>query len=282
MGYQPAAESKEVDGPPRREAILAGVLPPVLRSSLLTRAGFRHAFFTREGGVSEGAYATLNFAWSTGDDEARVRENLARAARLLEIAPGRLFFLSQVHGVTCREVSSASPWEEVVRTEGDALVSTDPAVACAVRSADCVPILIADERSGAACAVHSGWRGAVSDAAAAGVRALGRRAGGEARLIAAIGPHISAGAFEVSPEVALELEAASPCPGVVDRSGPRPRVDLRTMVEAQLLRAGVAEVDHVPGCTVSSPELFFSYRRDGARSGRHLSAVVPRPAQASS
>ena len=112
-----------------------------LVSTLLAGEGFRHAFFTRAGGVSEGAFASLNFAWSNGDDEARVRENLARGAAFLGVSPSNLYFLSQVHGTQVEAVTSADAWDEVVKVEGDAVVSRDPRVACAVRMADCVPVL---------------------------------------------------------------------------------------------------------------------------------------------
>ncbi len=101
-------------------------------------------------------------------------------------------------------------------------------------------------------------------------------------LIAAIGPHISLAAFEVSEEVAQTLLAASRDPDIVLRSPPpshaKPHVDLRRMLRAELASQGLAEgaIDDVWGCTVLEPERFFSFRRDGKASGRHLSAIVPR------
>ncbi|HEU4407378.1 MAG TPA: polyphenol oxidase family protein [Polyangiaceae bacterium] len=249
-----------------------------LTSALLAGAGFRHGFFTRRGGVSEGPYASLNVAASSGDEPGRVGENLRRCAEAVGVGPGRLFFLSQVHGVRARAVGPGDEPGPVAREEGDIVLSAEPGFACAVRSADCVPVLLADRHTGAVCAVHSGWRGVELDAAGAGARALGELAGPGADLIAAVGPHISADAFEVGDEVAGRLEAISPAPGVVRRRpGERPRVDLRAIVTAQLLRAGVRAIDHVGGCTVAEPDLFFSYRRDGAASGRLLSALVARP-----
>jgi copper oxidase (laccase) domain-containing protein len=103
--------------------------------------------------------------------------------------------------------------------------------------------------------------------------------GGRGELLAAIGPHISAAAFEVSDEVAAELAASCPVPGAVERvSGERPHVSLRFIVTQKLLALGLAEsgVEQVGGCTVGDKERYFSFRRDGKRSGRHLSAIVPR------
>jgi copper oxidase (laccase) domain-containing protein len=101
---------------------------------------------------------------------------------------------------------------------------------------------------------------------------------GAKRLVAAIGPHISLAAFEVEEDVAQELLAASPDPDIVDRSGPKPHVDLRKMARAQLARAGLHhdDIDDVLGCTVLEPERFYSFRRDGEQSGRLLTAIVPR------
>lgn len=248
-----------------------------LLSPLLTRHGFRHAFFTREGGVSEGPYATLNFAWSTGDDEARVRENLARAAAYLGVPADKVFFLSQTHGIDVHRVGTGDDRELVVRKEGDAVVSTDAGVAAGVRVADCVPVLVADVKSGGVVAIHSGWRGTVADIVAASVRALREVVPAGAELIAAVGPHLSVAGFEIGEDVAQTIEQASPVPDVIDRTSyAKPHADLRRVVDAQLRRAGVAEIDHVEGCTYLDAARFFSFRRDGQKSGRHLAAIVPR------
>jgi len=250
-----------------------------LTSPLLDRAGFRHAFFTRNGGVSSGPFESLSFSLAVGDEPDHVRENLTRAAAALGIEATKLFFLSQVHGSAVHVVDSRSHRDEVQRVEGDAVASGDPRVGCGVRSADCVPVLLADRVSGAAAAVHAGWRGVIAGAVEAGAAALRQLAGARVDLVAAIGPHISLEAFEVSDEVAAELLSASPDPGVVQsRPGARPHVDLRRLVRAKLLAQGLRLdcIDDVPGCTAGDPARFFSFRRDGARSGRHLSAIVPR------
>lgn len=248
----------------------------ILASPLLGSAGFRHAFFDRHGGVSEGPYATLNFAWSTGDNEGRVRQNLALAAAHLGVPANRLYFLSQVHGAAVVQLSGDEPLDAVLRTEGDAVLSAREGVACAVRVADCVPVLLADARSGLACAVHAGWRGAVSGVVLRAIEALRAAAPGPVQLLAAVGPHISPAAFEIGDEVAAQLEAAAPGQPVVLRApGSKPHGDLRRLVTWQLHTQN-AEVDQVEGCTFLEPDRFFSFRRDGARSGRHLAAIVPR------
>ena len=251
---------------------------PHLISELLSRAGFRHAFFTRQGGVSEGAFASLNFSIAAGDVADHVAENLRRAGRALDVDPERIYLLSQVHGRAVQLANGDEPHETFVRREGDIVVGESPSLACGVRTADCVPVLLGDKRSGRVAAVHAGWRGVAGGAVAAGVERLQLMAAGSAELVAAIGPHISLTAFEVSDDVANELRAASPEPDVVDWSRTRPHVDLRRIVRAQLISLGLSTdaIDDVPGCTVLDATRFFSFRRDGQASGRLLSAIVPR------
>jgi YfiH family protein len=256
-------------------------LPGHESSPLLAGAGFRHAFFTRLGGVSEGPFESLSFSTAVGDDPQHVDENLRRAARLLGVDAGHILYLSQVHGREARFYRAAKRREELITLEGDAIGGTSPGAAYGVRSADCVPILIADQASGAVMAIHAGWRGVVAGVIEAGVACLRQGTGGPGRLLAAIGPHISRQAFEVSEDVAAELGRVSTVPGAVERppGAAKPHVDLRLIATHKLLALGLTEaaIDQIGGCTVLTPHLYFSFRRDGKRSGRHLSAIVPRP-----
>ncbi len=250
-------------------------------SPLLGRAGFRHAFFTRLGGVSTGPFESLSFSTAVGDQAANVDQNLARAATLLGVEAPHILYLSQVHGQGARFYASLEQREHLITLEGDALGGSRPDSAYGVRSADCVPILVADQVSGAVMAIHAGWRGVVAGVVEAGIRCLRENIGAEGELLAAIGPHISAQAFEVSEEVAAELAAVCPLPGAVLRqaNAPKPHVNLRFIVTAKLRALGLDEaaIDQVGGCTLLDPAHYFSFRRDGKQSGRHLSAIVPRP-----
>jgi polyphenol oxidase len=130
-------------------------------------------------------------------------------------------------------------------------------------------------------AIHAGWRGVVVGVVEAAVACLRENVGvsGAGQLLAAIGPHISKKAFEVSDDVAAELAAVCPVPGaVLQKPGEKPHIDLRFIVTQKLLALGLTEasIDQVGGCTVLDAQQFFSFRRDGKRSGRHLSAIVPR------
>lgn len=286
-------ESSRSTGNPLAPAALSpeGGLP-VLRSPLLLASGFCHAFFTRLGGVSPPPWDSLNFLASVGDDPAAVIENRRRAASALGLRPERLYFLSQVHGSAFRVLDDSEDWDEVVRSVGDITLSRTAGVGCGVRTADCVPVLLADPRSGAVAAIHSGWRGTADRVVMTGVRALRELAGGEGELIAAIGPHIEACCFEVGDDVARELAGAStagesavllqspkdPRDPKNPKSPGKPHVDLRRIVRAQLEEVGLApgSIDDVRGCTVCNVTQFHSFRRDRDRSGRLLSAIVAR------
>lgn len=250
-----------------------------LVSERLLSAGFRHAFFTRRGGVSTGPYATLNLSRSVGDETEQVEANLARAAEAVGVPRARLYVLAQVHGAEVVEITPADGPEAIARRPGDALLARAGGLGCGVRIADCVPVLVADRVTGAVAAIHAGWRGVVADVVGAAVARLRAGVAGAPALVAAIGPHISAAAFEVGEDVAATLGAVAPeVPAVLRPPGGRPRVDLRALVRAELVRAGVSHeaIDDVAGCTFSEPERFFSFRRDGPRSGRHLAAIVAR------
>jgi polyphenol oxidase len=177
--------------------------------------------------------------------------------------------------------------DAAVGVEADAIVARGkvPGVVVGVRVADCVPILIADPRTGDVVAIHAGWRGVVAKIVPSAVAALERGA-----LVAAIGPCIGACCFEVGRDVAALIAAA--CDGsqalsVRPSIAPRDRgtagddkeyVDLRGAVRSQLVSAGVslAGIEDVDGCTKHEAARFHSYRRDGAGSGRMLAAIATR------
>ena len=229
--------------------------------------GLVHGFSDRLGGVSTGRYATLNLGGRWGDAADAVDENHARLAAAGGYDVDALRMVRQVHGAAILRASAADRRGATEPRQADALwCHRDDAVVVGVMTADCVPILLADRTGTVAAAVHSGWRGAVADIAGAAVAALPVP---PAELLAAIGPCIEVGAFEVGEEVAREFD-----PAFVDRSlGERPHVDLVAVVTAQLHAAGVREVSRIGACTHDHPERWFSYRRDGAGIGQMLAFV---------
>jgi polyphenol oxidase len=262
------------------ESIVTALTP--LASQLLSEHGFRHGFSPRAGGVSTGAYRACNVGRGVGDEPAHVEENRRRVAEAVGYPDARLFELSQVHGRVVQRVRPDADPAALRREEGDGLVAQLGA-AVGVRSADCVPVLLADPDSRCVAALHAGWRGTALGIVQEGVRALVELSGTPpARLLAAIFPHIRVCCFEVSAEVAATLLEASPDRAVVHHAprpsdlSAKPHVSLAAILHAQLMAAGLAtgRIDDVPGCTRCEGERFFSYRRDGQASGRHLSVIV--------
>ncbi len=256
-----------------------------LRSDLLDREGFHHAFFTRKGGVSPAPWSSLNFAASTGDSLDHVRGNLEIAGAELRAEPERIYFLSQVHGTAVHVLEGDEDRTEVILHQGDATLSKAPQVVCGVRSADCATLLLGDLRTGAVSAVHAGWRGTVRGVVESAIVAMRELTGQDVEIVAAIGPHIEVCCFEVGDDVAAELALSSRLGERAVRRGKnasgetqKAHVDLRAILEDNLVALGVRRerIDHVRGCTLCDTETFFSYRREGQMSGRMLSAIAVR------
>jgi len=244
----------------------------------LSRAGFRHAFFTRRGGHSPAPFDSLHFGASGHAPESLVA-NVRAAAGALDVDATRLYVVTQVHGRDVAIVRGDEDRDEVLAREANVVLTGSASAACGVKIADCVPVLVADADTGAVAAIHSGWQGTVADVVGAGIAALRHQLGSDGRLVAAIGPHIETCCFEVGGEVAAKLEACAPGAAVVEeREGSRPHVHLRKIVRAQLVSAGLSDddVDDVIGCTKCDANRFFSYRRDRDQSGRLLAAIVAR------
>ena len=249
---------------------------------LLRVDGFpaRHAFTTRAGGVSLAPWEALNLGLSVGDDPEAVAENRRRALAAFGADPDRTAALHQVHGTRPHRAEKVGPPGTV---RGDALISNDPDWTLAVSVADCVPLLLYDPRTGAAAAVHAGWRGAAAGVVGNAIEALQREFSVDpAELRAAIGPNVSAPAYQVGPDVVASFrEAGFPADlATPDRDAPgRFRLSVAGGVLHALIRAGVAEDRIVDGgwCTASDPDRFYSHRRDRGATGRHWALVRPGP-----
>lgn len=229
--------------------------------------GSRHAFSTRPGGVSEAPYASLNLGLSSGDVRERVLANRERFVASGGFS-GPVHVAHQVHGAEVH----AAPIPEGAK--GDVVITDLPGTPVGVFVADCVPILIEDARTGAVAAVHAGWRGTARQAVKAAVEAMGERyCSRPADLRAAIGPSIKGCCYRVGEEVVTALSHLGDPGAAIRREAEAIFVDLQEANRQLLAGAGVGEI-HVSGlCTHCDPELFFSFRRDGERSGRMLAAI---------
>ena len=229
--------------------------------------GFLVAFTERSGGVSGEPFASLNLGLRSGDDPADVAQNRRRVADALGVSP--FACVRQVHGarvVRAGKARAGAGFEDPSTALGDAdaIVTTTAGVALAVLAADCVPVALADARSGRVAAVHAGWRGI-----AAGVigQAL-KHFPDPADVLAAIGPAICVDHYEVGEDVAFSVSTAIDGGAVTERRGDALHLDLPASIARALKATGVRSVERAEECTAHLPKRFFSHRRDGERTGR--------------
>jgi YfiH family protein len=253
--------------------------PLVLTSPLLANlTGVRHGFFTRQGGVSEGLYASLNTGMGSRDDPAAVAENRRRVAAWMGVAPDRLASAYQIHSPIA--LTATAPWGEA-RPEGDAVVTAEPSLACGALAADCAPVLLADPQARVVAAAHAGWKGALGGIVASTVEAMERLGARRERLVAVVGPCIGPASYEVGPEFLERFLAEAPGSERFFRAGAeadRRLFDLPAFVLARLAQAGVAQAEWTGHDTCAEEEVFFSNRRAFKRGegdyGRLISAIA--------
>ncbi len=244
---------------------------------LLALPGVRHGFFTRQGGVSTGLYAGLNAGVGSSDDPAAIAENRRRVAEHLGGVPEDLASCYQVHSAVARVAEAGWKGE---RPEGDASVTAAPGVICAVLTADCAPVLLADPEAGVVGAAHAGWKGALGGiihSTVAAMEALGARPG---RIVAVVGPCISRASYEVGADFQERFEHHDPGsgrffgPGLSDD---RRLFDLPAFVLWRLKQAGVGETAWTGEDTRTDAARFFSNRRAFLNGepdfGRQMSAI---------
>ena len=221
---------------------------------------YRVVFTTRLGGVSEGAFESLNLGILTEDDPDRVVENRRRLCAAVGADADTATMAWQVHGSSVTEAKPKGIIERTVFDQCDGLWSDRPGQAMALVTADCFPVAIARADGGKPrlCVLHVGWRGLLEGIVASGTGALG-----EGPFTAAIGPGIGACCYEVGEEVAGPFRERFGNDIVVGG-----HLDLGGATEQALREAGVASVERSSHCTACEPELFFSHRRDHGRTGR--------------
>jgi YfiH family protein len=238
----------------------------------------RHAFFTRNGGVSEGIYASLNGGLGSKDAPDRVHENRNRMAAALGVAPARFLTCHQIHSPNV--VVASTPWAREATPEADAIVTREPGLAIGVLTADCGPVLFADGEAGVVGVAHSGWKGALGGVLEATVATMEKLGAERRRIRAALGPLIRKENYEVGPEFVARFsddDAANEKYFTPSQTAGHAMFDLPAYIAARLARAGVAFED-LKLCTYADPTRFFSYRRTTHRAepdyGRHVNAIV--------
>jgi len=251
----------------------------MLKSSIISSdRHIAHGFFTREGGISTGIYASLNCGLGSGDDPAHVAVNRARCAEMLGVSPAGLVTAYQVHGIAVAEVTAS--WVPGNGPKADAMVTTQRGIALGILTADCTPILLADAKAGVIGAAHAGWKGAKAGVMDAVVAAMVRLGAKQADIVAAIGPVIARESYEVGPEFRQAFLDDDSNAAVFFHDGPRGRshFDLSGFVIHRLERLGLGGIHRIVADTCADAGQFFSYRRSCLNGepdyGRQLSAIA--------
>jgi len=244
--------------------------------------GVRHAFLSRRGGVSMGAFSTLNCGFGSGDDRERVAENRGRALRAAGLARDRIVTCFQIHSA---EVAVAEqPWSLDQRPKVDGLVTRRANLALGILTADCAPVLFADREARVVGAAHAGWRGALGGILEATVEAMEKLGAERKRIAAGIGPAIAQASYEVGPEFPAPFLAQNQDNERFFKPAPKDGhflFDLPGYSAKRLARLGLGAIQILARDTCAEEELFFSYRRAGQRGesnyGRLLSLIYLEP-----
>ena len=239
-------------------------------------AGIPHGFLGRRGGVSTGLVAGLNTGLGSGDDDAAVAENRARA--VAAVMPGaRLVNVFQVHSPRC--VTVTEPWDDSARPEADALVSDQRGLLLGIVTADCAPVLLADRVAGVIGAAHAGWKGALGGVMENTIAAMVKLGARRETIAAAIGPCIAQPSYEVDTVFSARFIAEDADNTRYFSTG-KPghwQFDLEAFVAHRLAAAGIGEIERLGLDTLVAPERFYSYRRAALQGeptyGRQMSLI---------
>jgi hypothetical protein len=248
----------------------------VITSPLLDAPGVRHAFFTRQGGVSAGVYASLNVGVGSKDDPRAVAENRRRCAA--QFGQEAIVTAYQVHSATA--LVADGPWP-AGPPQADAVVSATRGVVCGALAADCAPVLIADPEARVVAAVHAGWKGALAGVVEAAVRRMEGLGASRKWMVAGVGPCIGPESYEVGLEFRAAFVKADPAYGRYFATGAtdeKRMFDLPAFVLDRLRSVGVTKCEWTGHDTCADAERFFSNRRAFKQGepdyGRLLSAIM--------
>ncbi len=236
-----------------------------------------HGFFTKNGGISEGIYGSLNCGYGSGDDIDKVSENRRRVAE--KIGGGRLCTVHQVHSPDVAIVQE--PWEHKDAPQADALATNKAGIILGILTADCLPILFADAKNKVIAAAHSGWKGAFSGVIENTLAAMQNLGAENSEIIATIGPAISKDSYEVGAEFFerfIEQSSVNSEFFIKHGQGDTYLFNLAGYAKHRLLRAGILQINIIAQDTYFNDNDFFSYRRSCKRGepayGRQISTIM--------
>ncbi|ABC78564.1 peptidoglycan editing factor PgeF [Syntrophus aciditrophicus] len=239
-----------------------------------------HAFCSRRGGVSQGAFASLNMTAGHGDAKERVRKNWRILSRSFDMPERSFFVMNQVHSDEVLVIRENPPGQQSGGIPaGDACVTQLPEVALCIKTADCVPVFLVDVHQRVIGAVHAGWGGTALQITARVVDVMVREFQCRpADIRAAIGPSIGPCCYEVDSRVYLAMRDHHGAEHFFSPAGAPGKwtLDLPLANRYQLLGRGLANdnIELSGFCTVCRPDLFFSHRRDAGKTGRHVNFIL--------
>jgi YfiH family protein len=250
-----------------------------LASPLLSAIpGLRHAFFTRDGGVSGGLYESLNGGIGSNDDPDHIAENRRRMAEQMGVTPEHFLSVYQTHSPDV--VVATGPWQDGSRPRADAIATRSEGLSIGVTAADCGPVLLADPNARVIGAVHAGWKGALTGVVESTVDAMEKLGAERSGIVAAIGPLIRQRSYEVGGEFVerfIEADAENAVFFIPSAREGHAMFDLAGFIRMRLENAGVLMIDDIRVDTYAD-ERFYSYRRSVHRRepdyGRNVHAIA--------
>ena len=255
--------------------------PPMISISALNEiSAVRHGFFTREGGVSDGIYASLNCGLGSLDDPEKINANRRKIAKAFNLGPESLATLTQIHS---SDVLTLGPdWRPSdIPPAADAMVTKTPGILLGLGSADCAPVLFVDPKARVIGAAHSGWKGAISGVLENTVAKMTALGADPTRILTAIGPCIAQRSYEVGQAFVETFLANDPENSAFFADDPqtgRPHFDLPGFIAKRLSALGLTMIARTPCDTMREENRFFSYRRATLRGetdyGRSLSVIM--------
>jgi len=241
----------------------------------LSRAGIGHAVFTRQGGVSQAPWASLNLGGTVGDAAEHVAENRCRALRAMGSDPQTVYDVWQVHSADVVHAHAPRPAHEP-HARADAIITNRPGITLLMRFADCVPILLYDPLCNVVGLAHAGWMGTVKGVARAVVERMHKDYGCRpGDILAAIGPSIGPDHYEVGPDVVAQVNHAfgADAEALLLRTNGAVKFDLWAANRHLLEQAGVRQVEVAGICTACHLEDWFSHRAEKGKTGRFGAAI---------
>jgi YfiH family protein len=263
---------------------------PSLQASVLSECDFlSHAFCTRQGGVSRDDYASLNMSFREGDEEFRVLQNWSKLANAFAIPLEQFLVLNQVHGDSIFVIKHQDRnFPSHNELHYDAIVTNRPGLAICIKTADCVPVFIADRTQRVIAVVHAGWRGTALAICTKVIRLLRHKYGSQPQnILAGIGPSIGKCCYEVDSTTAGAFSTQKDKESFLFPQTAKNKwlLDLPEANRRQLLNCGIPEqnIETSGFCTSCRQDLFFSYRGSGGVTGRQINFMMirkPKPCMA--